>query len=180
VAKAPRRYRFSVAFVMVALLMSSLAPTMQRVCAQMRTAHADANHAGHATHASTTHADAGHRVPADAVPPCCADHHDHDTDAAPCPSDPSDAKHASAHDAAALATVNADLQCCDLVGQHVALDAIAPRALLTPASDAFAQAVPVMADAIVHSTPVRHQAPSRAPPHSAQIPLFLQHAALLR
>jgi len=161
-----------VVLTIAVLLLSSLAPTMQRVCAQMRMADADgASHCPHhAQNATSTHDGADdHDGP--------ADHADeHDNASHPCADHPDEPQARWALES----SVQGDLSCCDLIGQHTALDATAPRAWVVPTPDASAQPAPALADAVAHSTPVERLASPRAPPRSAPTPLFLQHAALLR
>ncbi len=163
VANASPRYRLGVAFVLVALLMSSLAPMVQRVCAQM----------------STTHAQ--HM---DAAAPCCHAEHAgaHHDGAAPCPESTDRDSEPNCEDRTRGASPNATLgtdQCCDLhLDQHSA-EATAPRTVLVPVL--LSALAPVSAVAIDVPPERRTRAlSSRGPPRAAALPLFLHHAALLR
>ncbi|PEN05220.1 hypothetical protein CRI93_13490 [Longimonas halophila] len=143
--------------------MSSLAPMVQRVCAQM----------------STTHAQ--HM---DAATPCCHAEHAgaHHDGAAPCPESPDRGSESNCedrlHDPSPNATLGTD-QCCDLhLDQHSA-EATAPRVVLVPAPySALASAHAVSVD--MPSERPTSAVSSRGPPRVASTPLFLQHAALLR
>jgi hypothetical protein len=163
VAKAPHRYRFGVAFVLGALLMSSLAPVVQRVCAQMSTTHAQ-------------HMDA-------AAPCCHAEHAEaHHDGSAPCPESPDRDSEPNCEDRTHGTSPNATLgtdQCCDLhLNQHTD-EATAPRVVLVPVLHSALASVPAVA---IDAPPERSTGTlsSRGPPRQASIPLFLQHAALLR
>jgi hypothetical protein len=163
VAYTPHHYRLGVTFVLVALLMSSLAPVVQRVCAQMGTMHAQ------------------HM---DATAPCCHAEHAgaHHDGTVPCPESPDRDSEPDCEDRSHSTSPNATLgtdQCCDLhLDQHTA-EATAPRVVLVPAPYSTLASIPAVA---IDAPPERRARAlsSRGPPRTATTPLFLQHAALLR